>query len=366
MADNIIRTFHPVGQGAFYSERIDNFNLVYDCGTKSEKNLLAPVVAQSFNRQDIINILVISHFDEDHINLIPKLKETVKDIQTVIYPLMSPEQKAFFLSTYEDKNLYDIVLNPQEYFNGAKIIWIRPADRERDYYYNNEERPPYSIENLEDEQRIDSGKGISIPVSADWIFIPYNHDDGSKSKLITTLFEKTFKDDKDFDIDNIADSLSKSHICNKIRAIYKDKSIGGTNENSLLMYSGPIKKDTYYIRRHIQYLYCHFCRPIISHYIGCIYTGDATIDTNILNWINAIKKYYDVGTIQIPHHGSLKSFNPSLLDNGPFFCVISVGKNNTHKHPSCKVLADILSRDCHPIQVTNDPTTCFIEHIVKY
>ena len=36
---NLIRTFHPIGQGAFYSERhfIDNkeFIIVYDCGSKS-------------------------------------------------------------------------------------------------------------------------------------------------------------------------------------------------------------------------------------------------------------------------------------------------------------------------------------------
>jgi len=29
-----IRTFHPVGQGAFYTEVFDNtFTMVYDCGT---------------------------------------------------------------------------------------------------------------------------------------------------------------------------------------------------------------------------------------------------------------------------------------------------------------------------------------------
>ena len=32
----IQRTFHPVGQGAYYSERhiSNNINIVYDCGTE--------------------------------------------------------------------------------------------------------------------------------------------------------------------------------------------------------------------------------------------------------------------------------------------------------------------------------------------
>ena len=44
----IQRTFHPVGQGAFYSERHENYNIVYDCGSvnvsKGKK-----VVSQSFS-----------------------------------------------------------------------------------------------------------------------------------------------------------------------------------------------------------------------------------------------------------------------------------------------------------------------------
>ena len=30
----IERIFHTIGQGAFYSEKHDNFNIVYDCGTE--------------------------------------------------------------------------------------------------------------------------------------------------------------------------------------------------------------------------------------------------------------------------------------------------------------------------------------------
>ena len=57
------RTFHPVGQGAFYSERFYTsgqseavYNIVYDCGTSWGSVLKAKkVVTQSFDKNDVIH-----------------------------------------------------------------------------------------------------------------------------------------------------------------------------------------------------------------------------------------------------------------------------------------------------------------------
>ena len=67
----MIRTFHPVGQGAFYSERHSNFNIVYDCGTTSPRRARR-VVEKAF-KDEVVDILFISHFDSDHISSIPDL-----------------------------------------------------------------------------------------------------------------------------------------------------------------------------------------------------------------------------------------------------------------------------------------------------
>ena len=32
----MLRMFHSIGQGAFYSERHDGYNIVYDCGGMEE------------------------------------------------------------------------------------------------------------------------------------------------------------------------------------------------------------------------------------------------------------------------------------------------------------------------------------------
>nr|MBO8919207.1 MBL fold metallo-hydrolase [Proteus mirabilis] len=77
--------FFPIGQGAFYAERHNNFNIVYDCGNWKQTKLSRKIVSQSFNKNESIKILFISHLDWDHISLLETLKNTVSSIDYVIY-----------------------------------------------------------------------------------------------------------------------------------------------------------------------------------------------------------------------------------------------------------------------------------------
>lgn len=77
----VIRTFHPIGQGAFYSEQFINDNntpigtIVYDCGSNN-LTCLKKIIPGCFISRDI-DILFISHFDADHINGISTLKNII-------------------------------------------------------------------------------------------------------------------------------------------------------------------------------------------------------------------------------------------------------------------------------------------------
>ena len=101
------RVFHPVGQGAFYSEHHDNFTVVYDCGATSKK-LASKVVAQSFKQNDVIDILFISHFDYDHVSNISQLIKLTK-IKTVVLPLL--HKVNYFLLMFDYKSLELLSLN---------------------------------------------------------------------------------------------------------------------------------------------------------------------------------------------------------------------------------------------------------------
>ena len=46
------RVFHPIGQGAFYSERHEGFNMVYDCGNWKNTKLSDRIVTQAFDKSE--------------------------------------------------------------------------------------------------------------------------------------------------------------------------------------------------------------------------------------------------------------------------------------------------------------------------
>jgi Cft2 family RNA processing exonuclease len=80
----VVRTFHPIGQGAFYTERHESFNVVYDCGAMPLSNNSKSIVSSAFSKNDDIDILFISHFDYDHVSAISMLVKSVSSIKTVV------------------------------------------------------------------------------------------------------------------------------------------------------------------------------------------------------------------------------------------------------------------------------------------
>ena len=124
----IQRIFHPVGQGAFYSERHENHNIVYDCGSMSV-NKSKKVVSQSFSKEDVIDILFISHFDYDHVSLIEDLKTTVKEIRNVVIPLLHRNEKILLSNVFKalgEYSLASLVDNPNKFFGAeTRIISVQ-------------------------------------------------------------------------------------------------------------------------------------------------------------------------------------------------------------------------------------------------
>ena len=135
----------------------------------------------------------------------------------------------------------------------------------------------------------------------------------------------------------------------------------------MLVYSGPLNKEYYKGLPYFQYKLCNlkykFCFE--HNKVACIYTGDS--DLNFIDIKTIFWTFWEkVGTIQIPHHGDLKTFNKEILEDNSFCCPISVGLKNSYGHPSSKVIADILSRECCSILITEQLCSTFIEFIYEY
>ncbi|MEN6546747.1 MAG: MBL fold metallo-hydrolase [Armatimonadia bacterium] len=88
----------PVGHGLFTSCDVhadkDHFRMVYDCGSKSDvTKSIGDLVGRSAHGVDL---LVVSHFDADHVSGIPELADRC-GIRMAWIPYMSPEMRALAL-----------------------------------------------------------------------------------------------------------------------------------------------------------------------------------------------------------------------------------------------------------------------------
>lgn len=95
--------FNKAGQGCFYSGTIiikgKPFTMVYDCGTKSTGTYLKEEIRHFKDELrgsgNILNLLIISHFDQDHVNQVATLLRGITRIDRVILPYLTPAERMF-------------------------------------------------------------------------------------------------------------------------------------------------------------------------------------------------------------------------------------------------------------------------------
>lgn len=344
----VLRTFHPVGHGAFYSEKHlcggTESCIVYDCGTLEKKNLVDTVAKDAFSDDEVIDILFISHFDKDHVSLVPELRPFQnRKIKKVVLPLLHDDVKLLLNGYYRlkigrwrksDVDISLSILNhPQEFFQDSELIFVS-----------------YRNDKLSDVQReikdityvkggiVESGTAISLRKYQGWAFVPYNFDQPNRA----TALKKQLKQDG-IDINRLNDATFVNRYAQKLKTFYK--TIGkGINENSMVVYSGPSHSSA------------SFC--VCQGRIGCIYTGDFNLKNTSLREV--FKAYWsNVGTLQIPHHGSIHSFDESCLKFQRLKCPISASGRFRLPHQDVEVR--IAKNGSWPILITADKWTIYRE-----
>lgn len=80
-----IREIYPVGHGGFALERVGNYSMVFDCGSKTNPTRVSQYINELKYKVDgKIDKLYISHFDKDHVNSIQELINEVGIKEAVI------------------------------------------------------------------------------------------------------------------------------------------------------------------------------------------------------------------------------------------------------------------------------------------
>ena len=354
------RQFLPVGQGAFYMEKFsDGFTFVYDCG--SYKNIKQ--INKSIDNSDLvdtIDLLVISHFHEDHINGLGHLfkKFTIKRI---LLPYLDLSEKILTYMDGENSDDFfkDFILNPsnalQNHF--GETTEITYVNHPRVSNFEDEEEINY--EELKDS--IDSGNKIVVSSANainnfSWIYIPFNFQNLQRTMQFKGLIrEKGLTIDKIEDFKNIYENNYS-----EISKIYDNVS-GNKNTNSLTLLSASNNyKTVSYSRKKGSGF------SMQQNLSGCLYLGDynARKETEREELFIEYEKYFNkLSTIQIPHHGSKDNYNNRLNMHNNMISIISAGINNHYKHPHPSTIEAIVRQNGIPIVVTEDETSKLTQRI---
>jgi hypothetical protein len=105
-------TIHPVGQGLFYIGKFTHnsevkFRMVFDCGSISAGAGQEDVMLYrdtDFLVKKVLDLLVISHFDQDHVNHIEKLLAEGIKVKKLIMPIITFSERLFLVARHLDVN----------------------------------------------------------------------------------------------------------------------------------------------------------------------------------------------------------------------------------------------------------------------
>jgi hypothetical protein len=176
--------FNKAGQGCFYSGIIEKGNqscsIVYDCGTLSTSKYLLNEIEkfkknQLSKRNRSLNMLIISHFDQDHVNHVSDLLKGLKKIDRVILPYLSWEERMYlyFQSVAREEadasgDYAEFMIDPVNYlsqYEVGEILFIGNGGQEINDS-GSEIQPPEVPDELNDDRKFPSnGNSIHLPIN---------------------------------------------------------------------------------------------------------------------------------------------------------------------------------------------------------
>lgn len=332
----MIRTFHPVGHGAFYTERFYNdedmniANVVFDCGSYefNKQSIcqqhIESLVKNTFKKDTKIDILFISHFHTDHINGVDALLKSCK-VNKICIPLFQPSLiiESFLFNYITEGNvdcsannfIKEIVKNTNEKYNIEQIHTTTST--------------PYILSQTQ------------------WQYVPYvqNLVKSRNTQLLRALKKelstKIVKRGGKIDMYELSNAILNKGV-DKCKEIYA-KIFGSKNHNSysMTLLSTPTLEE--------------YNNGLC--YYSCLYMGDYQAKGKFAE----LERHYakslsKIGLLQIPHHGSENNINKKLYKNKRIH-LISAGVNDYYGHPDLKTLIEISNKGGFVCRITEDANT---------
>jgi hypothetical protein len=345
---------NPVGHGGFHTGTLGSdlyqIRWVYDCGSWKNNKKLAECI-QALDRRvpahARIHLLFVSHFDADHVSGLKKLLEAFRDrVDLVVIPYLSSEDMLSVLGRALvarrcPLDLIEQVINPRTWFRqyGVKrVIRLQPpppaqpggvgdpiTPRTPELGSTSKKLGPHELPRpVVLKPNGDRLRGTVAPAGtvvgvntnvgwADWWFIPFVHPITMSAKrrfsrLAKGLINRSAKGPTFHArlLNLLKDRAGRRLLKNQ----YKLQKIGDANAISLSLYEGPRL-----VKPRTRISYRETIGPKSTR-IGWLLTGDAELqqDDRRSKWLDFFRPFNDgIGTLMLPHHGSIHNFHPEVL-----------------------------------------------------
>lgn len=351
------RTFHTVGQGAFYSEvfRLNGgrtYSVVYDCGTETSAENLSRQISDfakglnPYNQK--IDLLFLSHLHHDHISGLGELITTLPP-QAIVLPMLPmnmilTNRIANLISLgpagiESDNLIQDLYLGNHDGEEGARrfdnIIGVEPADGE---VGSNERLYPSNAKSLEDGAcKLEEDEGSF------WRYRPFNSVSAQDERA-----KRFIENVRQIPGLLVGDTLNVNEVWAKkseLRTAYKE-AMNSINDNlyTLVVESEPLEE----VREERD-----------ESLAGCVYFGDYVPGKDRWNRFRLRVDDFNekVGVIQAPHHGGKGNWRHYMLGKNVKHCIVSAGVYNRYQHPNYWVVNEIENAGVKVHVVSEDPTS---------
>ena len=317
-------TFHRVGQGLFSSETFENHTIVYDCGGENA-DIVRNAIDMDFVESLEIDVLFISHYDRDHINGIFHLLERHK-VRHAILPLVSHFTRFLAFENGEDDSRPDEGLRQ---FYSNPVLFFRNNYPGTLFHYLREANAGFGSSILFNLDGLPSkfDSCVHILLINNWLLVPYNRKVMTKQEEKELMLKLGLKPNLGF-----KQILEKWP---KIPSTLKNALIGtGTvnrkniNDYSMTLYSQNKESKTLYLGDYNAKKNCSELKAVYSSF------------------------WHEISCLQVPHHGSEKSFSPDLLTSGANEYVIS--NNNNSKSVNPQSVIEILNQQNKNTHITGN------------
>lgn len=365
----MIRTIHPVGQGGFISEKFYTYKqkettIVYDCGSLSGKNIVENAVRNSFEQNERIKAVYISHLDNDHVNGLQYLIQYC-NVENLFLPYLSPKALLMSMIKYKcqeesgEDNICSTFTVDLIYYSIARTKDVFPNIEQSNY-----EKFPEIHFIYPDTINLQS---VSVENSEIWQYLAFNNENRKiEEEFFDMLKIEEIPESLLSNMDSFITLWENLAYRNCLKKIYKKLS-GGINANSLGLMSYPLRKSKKDISfpecRKRKYLPSCYYHIINLNKVGAIYVGDMDLSDESSVFYEYRFKNNNLSLLQLPHHGSYKNYHPKCLDYMDIF-IVNSGYTNPYGHPSPMIIDDILVRDKDKYIVTEHPGSIYREHIM--